>query len=330
MHSFTVFVGSSSGEINVRTTNRPELVGDQVFIRVTASGLCGTDLHFRKSGIGLGHEGVGVVEQLGPECTRLQKGDRVGWGYQHDCCGSCTQCLKGNETFCPQRKTYSKASLDQGSMAECAIWRETFLHLIPSNISNSDAAPLMCAGATVFNALLAQPKDTMGVVGVLGIGGLGHLAIQFARAMGHRVIAFSTSEDKRQEAMDLGAHVFVSGSTECDYKSLELTRLLITTSAHPPLEAITQAMAPCSTIIPLYVDDTDLRIPYSRFFDGGLRWQASIGAPRHVFKAMLEFAACHDIKPIIEKFPMTAEGCDRAMTRLERGEMRYRGVLTKD
>lgn len=153
MISFTVYVGSPSGEILAATTTKPDLSGDDVLLRVTASGLCGTDLHFRLAGIALGHEGVGVVEELGPACTRLRKGDRVGWGYLHGSCDACMNCNGGKGAFCTMRKTYSTTTLDQGSMATGAIWSEAFLHSLPDSISDRGAAPLMCAGATVFNAL---------------------------------------------------------------------------------------------------------------------------------------------------------------------------------
>jgi hypothetical protein len=85
-YSYTVYKGSESGAIKKATNTKPALTGDQVYIRVTASGLCGTDMHYRKADMALGHEGVGVVEELGPACTLLKKGDRVGWGYEHDSC----------------------------------------------------------------------------------------------------------------------------------------------------------------------------------------------------------------------------------------------------
>ena len=121
----------------------------------------------------LGHEGVGIVQETGPDVKYMKKGDRVGWGYEHDSCGHCQKCLSGRETYCPERKFYGEADLDQGSMATEAVWREAFLFKIPENMSNEAAAPLQCGGATVFNALHAydtQPTDT---VGIMGVGGLG-------------------------------------------------------------------------------------------------------------------------------------------------------------
>lgn len=125
----------------------------------------------------LGHEGVGIVEAVGPDVKVLKKGDRVGWGYEHDSCGLCQQCLSGNETYCAKRQMYGEADLDQGSFAHGAVWREAFLFKIPDGMSDEAAAPLQCGGATVFNALYSydiQPTET---VGVMGVGGLGKCRI---------------------------------------------------------------------------------------------------------------------------------------------------------
>ena len=126
----------------------------------------------------LGHEGAGRVTALGPSVKHLKLDDRVGWGYLHDSCGECQQCLKGTETYCPDRKLYGEADLHQGSLGTQAVWREAFLFKIPDTISDEDAAPLMCGGATVFNALHMYATQPTARVGIIGVGGLGHLAIQ--------------------------------------------------------------------------------------------------------------------------------------------------------
>lgn len=113
----------------------------------------------------LGHEGVGIVEEVGPDAKYLKKGDRVGFGYEHDSCGHCRECLTGNETYCVDRAIYGTEKVTQGSFASYAVVRESFLHEIPEGMSDIDAAPLQCAGATVFAALRAhdtQPTETIG------------------------------------------------------------------------------------------------------------------------------------------------------------------------
>lgn len=279
----------------------------------------------------LGHEGVGVVEATGPQCRYMKKGDRVGWGYEHDSCGHCQQCLKGSETYCPERVMYGLADLDQGSFAKAAVWREAFLFQIPDGLSDEAAAPLQCGGATVFNALHAYDTQPTETVGIMGVGGLGHLAIQFAAKMGCKVVVLSGSDRKKEEAMKLGAHEFVATKGAKELKvSQPLDRLLVTTSAQPQWDLIMPIMAPGSTIYPLSVAEGNFEIPYMPMLLSGITVQGSLVASRYIHQRMLEFAALHNIAPVVEKFPLTEKGITEAMDKLNNGEMRYRGVLVPE
>ncbi|KAI6837827.1 GroES-like protein [Hortaea werneckii] len=328
MVSFTVYKGSENGAVVAATTEKPELQNDQVLVKVTASGLCGTDLHYKNANMGLGHEGVGVIESVGPQVKYMKKGDRVGWGYEHNSCEHCQQCLRGNETYCPERKMYGLADLDQGSMATHAVWREAFLFQIPDGLSDEDAAPLQCGGATVFNALHefdTQPTET---IGVMGIGGLGHLAIQYAAKMGCRVVVLSGTDSKKEEAMKLGAHEFIATKDAKEIKpSRPIDRLLVCTSAQPQWDVLVPALAPHAVIYPLSVAGGEFTIPYMPALFNGIRVQFSVVASRYIHQRMLDFAALHNIKPIVEKFPMNEKGIKEAMDKLENGGMRYRAVL---
>ncbi len=276
----------------------------------------------------LGHEGVGVVEESGPRVHYLKKGQRVGWGYQTDSCGHCSECLRGEDVFCANRAMYGEASPDQGSFSSYAIWREAFLHPIPDAISDEDAAPLQCGGATVFTALAnVKPNET---IGIMGVGGLGHLAIQFAAKMGCRVVVISGSDSKRDQAIKLGAHKFVTmnnGNAPDLADWWPLTRLLVTTSFQPNWESLLPLMAPRSVIYPLSVSSGTFEIPYMPLILKGISVQGSLVATRAVHREMLEFASLHQIRPIVEKFPMTEEGIATAMDKLDRGKVFYRAVL---
>lgn len=266
MPSFTVFKGDKNGAIYSAETTKPELTGDQVHLKVTASGLCGTDLHYLNADMGLGHEGAGVVEALGPACKLLKKGDRVGWGYIHDTCGSCQQCLSGRETTCPERQMYGEADLDQGSMATGAVWREAFLFKLPDDLSDEVAAPLMCGGATVFNALRAFNVQGTETIGVIGVGGLGHLAIQYAAKLGCNVVVLSGSDRKKDEATRLGAKEFIVTKDAEELKpSRKIDRLLVTTSAQPDWSKLLPIMAPGGKIVPLSIAGGNLEVPYCGF-----------------------------------------------------------------
>lgn len=328
MVSFTVYKGSKDGSIVKSSTSKSDLKGDQVLLSVTASGLCGTDEHYRTQDMVLGHEGCGVVEAVGPAVRHLKKGDRVGWGYEHDSCGTCDWCLSGRETFCSERAMYGFADLDQGSFATHAVWKEAFLFPLPGELTDEEAAPLMCGGATVFNALHMYDIQPTSRVGVIGIGGLGHLAIQFAAKMGCDVVSFSGTNSKKEEAIKLGAKEFFATK---DMKELNIGKkidcLLVTTSAQPDWNLYLPLMAPDSVIFPLSVAGGDFKVPYMPLLLSGIRIQGTIVAPRFIHKQMLEFAARNGIKPIMMKFPMNEAGITKAMKTLNDGEMRYRGVL---
>lgn len=325
---FTVFKGSKDGTIQQATTRKDDLTGDDVLVRITHSGVCGTDVHYRHADMALGHEGTGVVDAVGPGVKDLKKGDRVGWGYEHDCCGRCRYCLTGWETLCRERKMYGGADLDQGSFGSHAVWREAFLFKIPDEVRNEDAGPLMCGGSTVWNALhVAQVRPTARV-GIVGVGGLGHLAIQFAAKMGCQVVVFSGTDSKKEEAKNLGASEFYAtkGVKELNIGK-PIDNLLVTTSSQPDWQLYLNLMSPGGVISPLSVDANDLKIPYMPLLVNGLRVQGGIVSSRQVHREMLEFAAHHQIKPVNMTLPMTLEGVTQSLKTLEDGKMRYRGVL---
>lgn len=162
----------------------------------------------------------------------------------------------------------------------------------------------------------------------MGVGGLGHIAIQFAAKMGCRVVVFSGTDSKREQALNLGAHEFIAtkGAKELRTRSL-LNRLLVTTSAQPAWDLILPVMAPRSVIYPLSVSDKPFEMPYMPLIFKGIRVQGSMVATRNVHRRMLEFAAFHGIKPIVEKYPMTEDGIKGVLERLEEGKVVFRAVM---
>ncbi|OBT91384.1 hypothetical protein VE01_10599 [Pseudogymnoascus verrucosus] len=327
MVSFTVFRGSKEGSIVEGTTTR-EIREDEVLVKVTHSGVCGTDEHRRHTDMVLGHEGVGIIEDIGSAVKSHSIGEHVGWGYFHNSCGVCKQCLLGRDNLCAQVEKYGKSNLDQGSFGTYAVWKASFVFKLPSTISLENAAPLMCGGATVFHVLKSSNVKSSDRVGVVGIGGLGHLAIQYAAKMGCAVVAFSGTEDKKEEAMRLGATQFVAtaGVETLDIGE-PLDHLLVTTSFQPDWDRFLAIMAPQGSIYPVTVSDHNLSIPPGVVIGKELRIIGSLVAPRQVYREMIDFTALHNIKPIIETFPMTAQGATEAMDKLRAGKMRYRGVL---
>jgi D-arabinose 1-dehydrogenase-like Zn-dependent alcohol dehydrogenase len=186
----------------------------------------------------------------------------------------------------------------------------------------------MCGGAIVFHVLCSFDIRSTDRVGVIGVGGLGHLAIQFAAKMGCEVVVFSSTENKKEEAMRLGASQFVAtkGKAELDIGK-QIGHLIVTTSMPPDWNMFLPIMAPSGVIYPLTVNEGKLEMPYRAMTRKELRIQGSVVAPRQVHREMIEFAGLHGIKPIIEEFPMSVEGITVAMERLKEGKMRYRAVL---
>jgi D-arabinose 1-dehydrogenase-like Zn-dependent alcohol dehydrogenase len=178
-----------------------------VLIKITHSSLCATDLLYLPAGIALGHEGVGLVEAIGNAVTDLKVGDRVGGGFHRGSCGHCRYCLKGEDIWCSERTIFGESDGDNGTFSDYYVGRETYVHKIPESIASEHAAPLQCAGATVYSALVDVVKPAQRV-GIIGIGGLGHLAIQFAFKMGAEVAVFSRTADKEEEAREFGADEF--------------------------------------------------------------------------------------------------------------------------
>lgn len=223
---------------------------------------------------------------------------------------------------------YASADTDQGSLASRAIWKANWIFHIPDSIPREYAAPLMCGGATVFNVLRSNGVQPTDRVGVIGVGGLGHLAIQFASKMGCEVVVFSSTDSKKDEATKLGSSEFVATKSVKEIKiSRPIDHLLVTTSFQPDWKQYLPILAPGATIYPLTVSKDDLTIPYGPINSKELRIQGSVVAARNVLMQMLDFAAHHNIRPIIETFPMTIEGIEEAFKKLEDGKMRYRGVL---
>ncbi|PTB69606.1 GroES-like protein [Trichoderma citrinoviride] len=328
MPSFTVYTGSKSGHVKPGTTTKPDLTGDQVFLRVTASGMCYTDVHYKHTDNALGHEGVGIIEEVGPCAKWLKKGDRVGWGYLTDSCCHCLECLQGQDIFCKERAIYGSGNTDQGSFSSHAVMRESFLHPIPDGMSDEIAAPLQCAGATVFTAL--HDVDSVDTVGIMGVGGLGHIAIQFAAKLGCRVVVLSGSDRKKEDASKLGAHRFVAMNSDNVQEQLgdwEISRLLVTTSAQPSWEKILPLLSTRARIYPLSVSEDNFEMPYMPIIMSGITIHGSLVATRAIHRKMLEFAAFHKITPVIERFDMTEEGINKAFESLEAGKVHYRAVL---
>ncbi|KAF2220299.1 chaperonin 10-like protein [Elsinoe ampelina] len=320
-----------------------------VLIKTTHSGLCYTDVHAKTRGCGLGHEGVGIVEKTGVAVRSLKAGDRVGWGWLHESCGACSSCLSGYRQYCADARGFAFSDLDQGAFGNYRIINAEFAYRIPESISSVDAGPFMCAGASVYEALDAAGTKPSDRVGVVGIGGLGHMAVLFAKAMGCGVTALFASgkptPQKVKDAFDLGVDEArcIAGRIDELYTTADgpieiadgeepepdkkINVLLVCSNELPDWFNVLPLLDRMARIVLMTIQTKPLSIPYMPFILPGHRIISSTEASRKNHLEMLEFAARNHVKPWVETFPMSLEGIQAAFQRLETGRMRYRGVL---
>ncbi|MCS4536788.1 zinc-dependent alcohol dehydrogenase [Mycoplasma sp. CSL7475-4] len=205
------FVVRSPRKWGVEIVDIPEPKEKEVLIKMETSGICHTDLHAAnydwlvepKYPLIPGHEGIGIVEKLGPGCTHLKVGDRVCLAWLHDACGHCEFCLSGKETLCPNQNM--SAYTKDGSFAEYAIGHEDFVGVVPKDLDLITGAPVVCAGVTTYKAVKQAKLKPGDFVAVIGVGGLGQLAIQYAKAMGYRPIGVDLNDEKCELALKSGA-----------------------------------------------------------------------------------------------------------------------------
>ncbi|WP_305783797.1 NAD(P)-dependent alcohol dehydrogenase [Symbioplanes lichenis] len=313
---------------------RRDLRADDVAVRVTWCGVCHSDLHAAEAltegapPLVPGHEFVGEVAAVGPDVTSFRVGDAVAVGNIVDSCGACAACRAGEEVFCAEfpALTYGGAENTFGGYAQEYVVREGFVYALPPGLDPAGVAPLMCAGATVFGALRTWDVGPGQVVGIVGLGGLGHLAVKFAKALGARVVVFTTSPDKQGPALMLGADetVVSSGAVAMASQAGRFDFILDTASGkHDPTPYL-RTLKIDGTLCMLGTPDR--YEPESMVMAmGRRRLAASAGAGRPRVREMLDFAARHGITADVEKLPATEAGT--ALARLAANDVRWRFVL---
>ncbi len=303
----------------------------EIQVAVSHCGVCHSDLHlldddWRVSQFPLiaGHEIVGTVSAVGSSVTGLELGRRVGIGWQCASCMACEWCVQGEEACCPTQTATCVGR--HGGFADHVHVDSRFAYPLPDALPSEAAAPLLCAGHTVFTPLRRhlRPGDT---VGVIGIGGLGHLAIQFARAMGAHVIAFSTTPHKELEAHRFGAHDFVLASHPDELKRAKhaCDLLLATAPAQIDWAAYMDVVRYKGSLIVVGVPPGDVSVPVTSLIDGDRAIRGSATGSRTTMREMLAFAARHHIRPKTELMPMSQ--VNEALTRVRENKARYRIVL---
>jgi alcohol/geraniol dehydrogenase (NADP+) len=308
---------------------------EQVEIDVTHCGICHSDLsmlnnEWEQSVFPLvpGHEVAGTIAVVGERVKRLQVGQRVGLGWHAGSCMACSQCLSGNHNLCASGEGTIVAR--HGGFADRVRAHWVWAIPLPEQLDSANAGPLFCGGATVFNPIVQFDVKPTDRVGVIGIGGLGHLALQFLNKWGCEVHAFTSSDAKRDEALKLGAHVVVNSRDSNAMKTIAGSLDFVISTVNVPLDwsAIIETVAPRGRLhlVGAVLDP----IPVAAF--SLIMTQRSIsGSPvasPATTATMLEFCARHRIAPVIETFPMSR--VNEALDHLRAGKARYRIVLEND
>lgn len=308
----------------------PPLHPHDVEIQIECCGLCFSDVHLIDNDWNIseyplvpGHEIIGSVLKTGAEVKTVKVGNRVGVGWQCDACLSCDSCLKGDETSC---RSKIRTCVDrQGGFADRIVVNSEFVYLIPPELDSKSAAPLLCAGITVYSPLRLYQVQAPQSVAIIGIGGLGHLALQFAKAFGCEVTAISTSREKEAEAREFGAHQFLLLSDLKPNMPAQFDFILSTVHADLEWTALLQLLKPHGKLCFVGIPPSDLKIPARLLISGNRTICGSGTGSRYLMREMLHFAAQHQIKALVETLPMTR--VNEAIDKIKKNKARYRLVL---
>jgi uncharacterized zinc-type alcohol dehydrogenase-like protein len=314
----------------------PGLLGpEEVEIAVEYCGICHSDLSMLNNDWGMtkfpfvgGHEVVGKISAVGPNARNVKVGQNVGVGWTAESCMACQQCLGGDHHLCAN----ARGTIVQrhGGFASHLRVHWAWAIPLPEGLDAAKVGPLFCGGITVFNPLMQiniKPTDR---VGVIGIGGLGHMALKFFRAWGCEVVAFTSSESKRDEALDLGAHRVVNSRNADDLAKLagSLDAIISTVNVTMDWNALIAALAPHGKLHIVGAVAEPISFAIFPLIMGARSITSSpTGSPTGI-ATMLTFAARHGVEPTTELYPMSK--INDAFDRLKSGKARYRIVLQND
>lgn len=318
-------------EVPVPTPN-----DDQILVKIEASGVCHTDLHAADGDWPVkpnppfipGHEGAGVVVQAGRNVKHVKEGDRVGLPWLYSACGYCVHCLGGWETLCEKQEN-SGYSVN-GSFAEYVVADPNYVGHLPANVSSVDIAPVLCAGVTVYKGLKmtnAKPGDW---VVISGVGGLGHMAVQYAKAMGFNVAAVDVANDKLALAKRLGATVVVN-AMETDpaaYLQKEIGGahgVLVSAVSRKAFEQALGMVRRGGTISLNGLPPGDFPLPIFSMVLNGITVRGSIVGTRLDLQESLEYAAAGKVKATIKTEKI--EAINDIFARMHKGQIEGRIVL---
>jgi len=305
----------------------------EVRMKVHACGVCHSDVITKFGLMGNsfprapGHEATGVVDAVGEGVKSFKKGDRIGLGWFGGCCGQCTSC-KANEWICCEKGKVSGIAFD-GGYAEYTVAPEIAFAHIPDGLSFEDAGPLMCAGVTVFNSMRSQGVQPGELVAIQGVGGLGHLAIQYANKMGFRVVALSTGDDKAALAKELGAHIYINVSKSDpveELKKLGGAKMILATAPHAKsIDPLVKGLCPGGKLLIIAVPTDNLSISALDLVASKTSIVGWASGDSRDSEATMNFSLLSGVKAKIEVFPL--EKAQEAFDRMLENKARFRCVL---
>lgn len=306
-----------------------ELTPFEVLIKISHTGLCYTDLYminndWKRSSYPLvpGHEVVGKVVQKGTS-SQIDLGKRVGVSWVKGACLHCENCLQGNTNVCPQKiGSYNKGAF--GGFADHIVADSRFVYSIPDSLSSEHAAPLLCAGATMYSPFRRYNISAAHHVAILGIGGLGHLGLQFSKAFGCETTALSSSPSKREEAQKFGADHFHTLNNLPKNPSYHF--ILCTADIDLDWNQMLSLLKPGGSLCFLSRPSKGAHIDFAYLVSTQRQIVGSNNANRFHMKEMLEFCAKKKITPQVELMPLAK--INEAIERLKKNEVRYRVVLS--
>lgn len=322
------------------TIERRALRPDDVFIDIKYSGICHSDIHssYDEWGGGIfpmvpGHEIAGVVTAVGSEVKKFAVGDRVGVGCFVDSCGECEYCLRGDEQFCTKGVIGTYNSLDYdgnptyGGYSQNIVVKEAFVVRIPDALGLDVASPLLCAGITTYSPLRRWNAGPGKKVAIVGMGGLGHLAVQYAHALGAEVTVLSQSLNKREAALGFGADHYYATSDSTVFAELanRFDLILNTVSANLDVDAYLSTLRVDGTLVNVGAPSEPDQYQVFSLIMQRRSIAGSLVGGIHETQEMLDFSAEHGIAPQIEV--IRADQVDEAYERILRSDVRYRFVI---
>ncbi len=326
---------SARGKLESFEFTLPDLGAEQVEIKVESCGICHSDLSMLDNDWGFsaypfvpGHEVVGTVAAVGERVKHVKVGQRVGLGWFSGSCMECFQCMGGDHNLCATAEQTIVGR--HGGFATHVRCEQHWATPLPASLDPHSAGPLFCGGVTVFNPIVQFDVKPTDRVGVIGIGGLGHMALKFLRAWGCEVTAFTSSDSKRDEAMKLGAHHVVNSRDSNAMKALtgSLNFVLSTVNVTMDWPTILETLAPKGRLHTVGAVAEPIALPAFPMITGQKSLSGSpLGSPNTTQK-MIEFCARHGIAPQTETFKMSE--VNAALDHLRAGKARYRIVLTND